>query len=281
MKKLEIPLKNISVKTIFEDCNKSYTVSKKHFDCNKYLPKIIYYTIIYQNRVPNNIPALKQDNLFKENDEDKKLLIDYYKNKFVTVPDIRKKYYDVIKANAKGVCPICGRGSILTLDHYLPKANYPLLCLSPINLIPCCRDCNTNKLDFNPAIYLEAPIHPYLEEIDEIWLEVDITFKDDSFECQYKAVHKNIIYKKRLDNFLKLYKLDYLFPLCCIPEIDSCKKMLKKLVEKDNSLDLLKERLTETIDSYQDEDINSWKSALYRGLLKNIDDFANWLRLYG
>ena len=57
--------------------------------------------------------------------------------------------------------------------------------------------------------------------------------------------------------------------------------MLKKLVEKDNSLDLLKERLTETIDSYQDEDINSWKSALYRGLLKNIDDFANWLRLYG
>lgn len=53
------------------------------------------------------------------------------------------------------VCPYCNRNqigyikgrnkAIHTLDHFYPKAHYPILALSFYNLIPCCAACNKLK----------------------------------------------------------------------------------------------------------------------------------------
>ena len=53
------------------------------------------------------------------------------------------------------VCPYCNRNqigyikgrnkAIHTLDHFYPKADYPILALSFYNLIPCCAACNKLK----------------------------------------------------------------------------------------------------------------------------------------
>ncbi|WLG59609.1 HNH endonuclease [Pseudomonas extremorientalis] len=87
--------------------------------------------------------------------------------------------YDSILVAAGDHCPTCGGiGQPRTLDHYLPKANYPKLAIVPQNLIPACRDCNTDKR--NPLI--DHPhqqlLHPYLDKrqfFEERWISVSVS----------------------------------------------------------------------------------------------------------
>src|SRR4051812_2298799 len=53
-----------------------------------------------------------------------------------------RHYYDTLRASApNGRCPLCGQPKVSTLDHHLPKAEFPSLVVTPHNLIPCCADC--------------------------------------------------------------------------------------------------------------------------------------------
>lgn len=79
--------------------------------------------------------------------------------------------YDVILVSAKEQCPFCGGiGRPKSLDHYLPKANYPQYAVLPQNLVPCCRDCNTEKSNSLAAVEDEQAIHPYFDN-DKFFLE--------------------------------------------------------------------------------------------------------------
>lgn len=44
-------------------------------------------------------------------------------------------------------CPFCGISESSTLDHYLPKEQYPEFAIFPKNLVPSCAVCNTRKRD--------------------------------------------------------------------------------------------------------------------------------------
>lgn len=63
-------------------------------------------------------------------------------------------------------CPSCGEeGSPSTIDHYLPKENYPHFSVTPVNLTPMCDACQTAKGeetldDYGRRIFL----HPYFDE---------------------------------------------------------------------------------------------------------------------
>ncbi len=79
--------------------------------------------------------------------------------------------YDVILVAAKEKCPFCGGiGRPKSLDHYLPKANYPQYAVLPQNLVPCCRDCNTEKSNALATAVDEQAIHPYFDD-DKFFLE--------------------------------------------------------------------------------------------------------------
>lgn len=82
------------------------------------------------------------------------------------------------------LCLYCGVSLANTLDHYLPKAEFPLLVISPNNLIPCCSVCNTQLNSVydknNPLI-----IHPYYEHdssiYDSQWIFADIPLNQPFF----------------------------------------------------------------------------------------------------
>lgn len=69
-----------------------------------------------------------------------KLYSKLYNNK------VAKLYYDAI-CSTSNKCPFCEFGQVATLDHYLPKLKFPIFSILPYNLVPCCRDCNSNKGD--------------------------------------------------------------------------------------------------------------------------------------
>jgi 5-methylcytosine-specific restriction endonuclease McrA len=75
-----------------------------------------------------------------------------------------REIYEELKVTANGKCPFCGDiGHVTTLDHFLPKANFPLYSVLPRNLVPCCRDCNSEKLNAYAATKGCQPLHPYFD----------------------------------------------------------------------------------------------------------------------
>lgn len=76
-------------------------------------------------------------------------------------------------------CPYCGAQFILSfssgrkqrvlceLDHFYPKDEHPLLCISFFNLIPSCSACNRVKSHGKTCIHTYP--HPYLEDLDSLF----------------------------------------------------------------------------------------------------------------
>lgn len=90
--------------------------------------------------------------------------------------------YQQLKVTANGKCPLCGDiGHVATLDHYLPKANFPLYSVLPRNLVPCCRDCNSEKLNAFATNKEDQVLHPYFDGdhfFNTQWIKADVVEGD-------------------------------------------------------------------------------------------------------
>ncbi|MGQ9444823.1 HNH endonuclease [[Pasteurella] aerogenes] len=93
--------------------------------------------------------------------------------------------YDKIINSFQSVrCPFCGGiGRPTQIDHFLPKGRYGHFSVFPENLIPICKDCNTEyKKEFFPTQKDKQLIHPYLDDhaiFEEQWLYAEY-IDDDS-----------------------------------------------------------------------------------------------------
>ncbi|MDQ0919157.1 HNH endonuclease [Paenibacillus sp. V4I5] len=107
------------------------------------------------------------------------------------------------------VCPYCDltktRKDLVSVDHFLPKAHFPVLSIYPENLIVACKGCNETIKGEN----IKIPIaHPYYEEISNY-----ITFIIDETDfMKYKVeikINEGIpkLLKNKITNFIELFKL--------------------------------------------------------------------------
>ena len=233
----------------------------------------------YNNKIPHSIENFIHPCLSKK---DTDALKNVYKDKFSKAGSVGKKYYDIIMAQAKGICPICGTGTPTNLDHYLPQSIYPLLVVTPLNLIPSCRDCNIGKGRYFSTNSIDLPLHPYFDKIQCKWLESHIDFVNDgSFSIVYYNgfdISIDYIMKHRLDIHIKVNHLQNTFASRALTELNSVKHRYKKMLFN-VSLKEFESDLKETCESAEEDDLNSWKSALYRALLLQIEDYRNWLRI--
>jgi len=83
----------------------------------------------------------------------------------------RTAYDKLMSLASSGKCPLCAQRDASTLDHHLPKAHYPVLAVTPLNLVPSCKDCNKAKLASLPTNAYEETLHPYFDDVDgDRWL---------------------------------------------------------------------------------------------------------------
>lgn len=101
-----------------------------------------------------------------------------YTQYFVPENKPARAIYETVKVSAGGKCPLCGGiGHVRTLDHYLPKANFPLYSVLPANLVPCCRDCNSEKLNAFAVHQADQTLHPYFDHdrfFHEKWIHARV-----------------------------------------------------------------------------------------------------------
>lgn len=205
-------------------------------------------------------------------DEMKKI----YCNKF-SKGILREKYYDKLMAlAATGKCPICGIGQVSNLDHYLAKSLYPIYAVTPVNLIPICKDCNFEKLDVEIQSYIQSPFHPYYDYLDNlIWLNAQVFRSSEGNIVVVYSVDGNIA---KIDNNLylrlkyhfDLYKLNKAYSIQATSEISENQKLWKKLLTNFGE-DYLKQYLAECLDSKEDIQKNTWNTALLRALINDIN----------
>lgn len=108
----------------------------------------------------------------------KKELKGLYTHHMVPAKKPARQYYDQIMMQAPlRICPFCGFGQVTTLDHYLPKAKFPLLSIFPKNLVPSCADCNKGKSAGIAISKNEQCLHPYFDQghfVNEQWLFAEV-----------------------------------------------------------------------------------------------------------
>ncbi|HDR2687660.1 HNH endonuclease [Enterobacter ludwigii] len=196
---------------------------------------------------------------------------DLYSNCFSQSKKVREKYYDKIKLYAKDdICPYCGQRNVSTLDHYLPKSKYPKLVVNPLNLIPCCMECNHIKREHHPTNNEEQVLNPYFDGvIDEIWLIAKVVKKKDKAPIiKFKSVPSDKIQpnlSERINWHFKKFKLANLYTSHASRQLSGIAESLKREWEIGGERGL-KMALHEHYISWSKINKNSWQSAMFAAL---------------
>ncbi len=196
----------------------------------------------------------------------KKELEEVYTYRMARKNSTGRSIYDKILLSAKlGICPFCAHRDASTIDHYLPKTQYPRLSIVPINLIPCCKDCNDNKDSFFPVKPNDEFIHPYFDDIEnDPWLDAKII---KSAPCSFKYYvnppkHWTPLLKKRVKFHFEKLQLAKLYSTQAAVELTIIRNQLEKLFVKGK--DTVLKFLTESSDTRSKASVNSWQAVFYR-----------------
>src|ERR1700722_2450102 len=107
---------------------------------------------------------------------------------YIYLGKARPEWRGAILANNKGgTCPLCTVGRVSTLDHYLPQGSFPEFAILPLNLVPACSVCQSNKRQ----LYREADepmfLHLYFDDLplDERYLFADVDVVETGISLDY------------------------------------------------------------------------------------------------
>lgn len=231
-------------KGIVEDCiPKTFRESQYRDRAERirgYIQKILDDTRTYDERAEKG-----QLYLVEENDcsnEANRILkedMEYlYTERFVKSK--KDAYYAAIMKDVM-LCPFCGQPfgtGLKQLDHFLPKALFPVYAVSPINLVPCCGRCNNLKSAYAPKDKFTQIIHPYYDDYNdkEIWIKAKLEEYKVGKEVQFRftffcSFPKNWTEEKRekAKSHFSLFHLEKRFSEAAIQVFMHCRELVKRV----------------------------------------------------
>ncbi len=229
---------------------------------------------------------LFEKNMIAKDDEYLKYMKKMYSERFSN-NSYKKLYkqYLTIRTSVK-ICPFCNFPArrAKQLDHYFPKAVFPSLALTPVNLVPICRECNTDKDDYFSLDQNKMLIHPYFDE-----------FVNDSFQfIKCRIIEEQeigfdfYIDKKCLDaitferinlhfdqlNLNDLYSMDFDSDFSVIVE-----ELIEIYTDNDETIAKLEVEtfIKKKIKAYRKNGTKPWYFAGYTAILENAWFFESYL----
>ena len=132
----------------------------------------------------------------------------------------------------------------------------------------------TNVTRLNPE---DVPLHPYFDDIDDVsWLSV-ILFPNQTvlYDVNFPDGWPETL-KQTVKNHLSLFELDEYYGSKAEQEIADEVLGWKDMLNGSGEAQLLSQ-LKIRCRSMEHNRLNSWKSALYRGIIAQFDQFLKWL----
>lgn len=185
---------------------------------------------------------------------------------------IPRNIYDSILVAANDRCPFCGGiGQPRTLDHYLPKANYPVYSVHPANLVPSCRDCNTGKSNALALVVGEQVLHPYFDDdsyFNEKWVAASVVTTEPITLVFYvdPPVHWDRVNKERSLAHFTDFDLAKRYSIQAAEELSTLVDQRKGYM-RDFTPELFKSYLLSIASGPLF--VNHWKSVMYQALSEN------------
>ncbi|RZK44475.1 MAG: hypothetical protein EOO61_03670 [Hymenobacter sp.] len=182
----------------------------------------------------------------------------------------RIHYNTLLLAAPHRHCPLCGQGRVSTLDHHLPKEHYPALAVTPVNLIPACKDCNTVKRSKTPARAEDETLHPFFDNVeDKEWLIAHVVA--DPAVIEYNVATQtewSDLKNKRVAKHFTDFELQEMYASFSGHELQNIRLGVSEAYSAGGA-DAAKEYLLEKERSYRHNHKNSWQAAMYKALANN------------
>jgi len=180
-------------------------------------------------------------------------------------------YDKIISASSHGICPLCSHRMVATLDHYLPKTEYPRLVTTPINLIPSCSDCNKSKSTSSPTKPEEETLHPYYDNIEsDEWLIATVnqtTPPTISYDVK-PAVNWPVLLGERVKYHFDSLILNKLYSTQAAVQLTGIFFRIESIYNLSGA-EGVRKYLEEEAISRSHADKNSWQTAMYVALSKD------------
>jgi len=223
-------------------------------------------TQLYLKQPHNQIGAVSGDEIVK-----------VYTHRMVPKTSKGRPIYDRIRlAPVHRICPLCGIGTVNTLDHYLPKTHFPIYSVTPNNLVPACTWCQGEKSEYFPTTEGGQLLHPYFDDIDsEVWLTAEVVAGAPAGFRYFASPpdHWTQTAKARVAVHLKKLNLPVLFSSNAGSRLSEIRDRLARLHQQ-GGVDAVREHLHEELISLEADHMNSWVAAMYRAAVES-DSFCN------
>lgn len=201
----------------------------------------------------------------------KESLVSYYDNRMLKRPNARIFYDWLILSAPFNICPYCNVKTVKTIDHFLPKSEYPYLSVTPVNLVPSCRDCNTEKMINYPTNKETQTFHPYFDIVDtEPWIVAELII-GEPLSFSYKVsrlAHWDDNKFSRSVNHFNAYNINEIFANEANRELRTRQLNLKNHLQR--SRDELRHHLEETyLGCLNSVGMLDWQTIMYKSLMDN------------
>lgn len=168
-------------------------------------------------------------------------------------------------------CPHCGVNTPSTLDHFLPKTVLPEFAIHPLNLIPCCPNCNGHKSEAWHRNGERACFNVYLDkEPDEQFLFCDVVMINNIPSGRYR-IDGSLVKDKDLYALIKrtfsILHLIELYNKASDKILDNLKKQIRH--QSRNWKQSQDELLDYLLECYRDEPYNDRENIYCIALLNN------------
>lgn len=276
-----------SIEIIYDECIANCREDTKHFFEEKR-----EYVINSSNSYANCAEQGELHNFRIEriNNEDKEKFLKIYTDKLRNKNlNVRKYYNKILSLTSDGLCVYCGQETANTLDHFMPKAHYWTLAVTPTNLLPSCGRCNKLKSDKIIVEPCEVLYNPYFEDINQYeWLIgiLEHTVLTEPLTMRF-VINTNAVNDqlkiKRLINYFSVFRLNELYSIYASQKLRRMtdlhkKKIVKFFPEVDVAMEKIREELDENIELK--ENISIWEMALYKAIRNDTWYFDEYLFSY-
>ena len=196
-------------------------------------------------------------------------MIEFYSKEMAKDSGSARNFYNQILGLAENDrCPFCRVGVATSVDHYLPKAKYCDLALTPLNLLPCCRDCNSFKHVRFPRDPSDHFLHPYFDDFSaHTWLRCRLDFTP-RLSVQF-LVDADEAYsddeQTRLEKHFERLRLNRLFSSNASNQL-VVERQNFRILGQNVSRQIILESVSSSLAAQRELATNSWQTALYEAL---------------
>jgi 5-methylcytosine-specific restriction endonuclease McrA len=187
----------------------------------------------------------------------------------------------ILKRISVARCPFCGISESSTLDHYLPKEQYPEFSVFSLNLVPCCSPCNTRKRDkiLDDDTEVRLFVHPHFDQIPTtLFLAADIDLQANAIVLGFRVTRPAgmaLASFQHLRSHFRLLDLADRYRRMALEHLGGQYRALKRAYGPGEDAERVASELALAAEDFEERyGENYWLAVLYRALAAH-DDFCD------